>query len=322
MNRFLKMSASQGPASCPLSLQMLLSEIAWAANRGQHTLQGGHDLWEAGARCCCRRPACLHERCERGWRSPRNLRTQTTVHDCHGGLHPIKAGKGKRPTGSLPQHDAEAEDVCFFGALLVGEHLWCCPREGADYGHLRDVVAVADDLGQPHVRQLGHPMAGEQDVGALEVHVHDAFGMEEVKASQHINGDALPPHGPCDLLPGDGLEQVTSVHELGDEKHLVVFYTRTLELHDVAVVQGLEQCHLPGKFFAAGVALVPQHLDGHRIDALQHRLVHLPECTAAELPLTTIVPPGHLDVSGIDVPVVPLHVGDSGGGAIGPRALP
>lgn len=36
------------------------------------------------------------------------------------------------------------------------------------------------------------------------------------------------PHGPCDLLPGDGLEQVTSVHELGDEKHLVVFYTRTL----------------------------------------------------------------------------------------------
>jgi hypothetical protein len=52
-----------------------------------------------------------------------------------------------------------------------------------------------------------------------------------------------------------------------------------LELHDVAVVQRLEQRDLLAELIAGGVALVPQHLDRHRVDALQHRLVHLRHST-------------------------------------------
>jgi len=48
-----------------------------------------------------------------------------------------------------------------------------------------------------------------------------------------------------------------------------------LELHNIAVVQRLEERHLLAELVAGCVALIPQHLHRHRVHPLQHRLVHL-----------------------------------------------
>ena len=58
---------------------------------------------------------------------------------------------------------------------------------------LRDVVSVPDDLGQADVRQLGIAMPCEQDVGALQIHVHDPLGVQVVQTTQHVDADAASP---------------------------------------------------------------------------------------------------------------------------------
>ena len=62
---------------------------------------------------------------------------------------------------------------------------------------------------------------------------------------------------------------------MGDCSNGRTMRMRHLELDDVGVVEALEQADLALELLAAGVALVLQHLDRHRDDALQHRLVHL-----------------------------------------------
>ncbi len=46
------------------------------------------------------------------------------------------------------------------------------------------------DLGQAHICNLGCVVSGQQDVGRLEIKVHDLVGVQEVQASRHIQSYA------------------------------------------------------------------------------------------------------------------------------------
>ena len=60
-------------------------------------------------------------------------------------------------------------------------------------GDLSDIVTVSDDLREAYVRELGLAVPREQDVGALEVHVHDPLGVQEVKSSQDVDCHIFAP---------------------------------------------------------------------------------------------------------------------------------
>ncbi len=46
------------------------------------------------------------------------------------------------------------------------------------------------DLGQAHICNLGRVVSGQQDVGRLEIKVHNLPGVQEVQASRHIQSYA------------------------------------------------------------------------------------------------------------------------------------
>mmetsp|Transcript_2120 Transcript_2120/g.5311 ORF Transcript_2120/g.5311 Transcript_2120/m.5311 type:complete len:426 (+) Transcript_2120:477-1754(+) len=118
-------------------------------------------------------------------------------------------------------------------------------------------------LGQPHIAQLGHAALGQQDVGGLEVAVHNGGGAvvqeEQPHACvvHHAQPD-VPRHVafPQPVLQGAALQQL--------HHHRVPLLTRCVDRHDVAVPQPRQQLHLRAVLWPPLQPLLVQHLDGHR----------------------------------------------------------
>ncbi len=72
---------------------------------------------------------------------------------------------------------------------ITAAHLWSRPCKGADIIQGGQELAV-HDLGQAHVCNLGRVVSGQQDVGRLEIKVHDLPGVQEVQASRYIQSYA------------------------------------------------------------------------------------------------------------------------------------
>lgn len=85
-------------------------------------------------------------------------------------------------------HDRQAVTNMVPGAASV-QTLW--QEAGAD--HLVGDGFGAHDAREAHVRYLGLPVAAQQDVGALEVHVDDAPAVQEVHAACNVQGNAPAP---------------------------------------------------------------------------------------------------------------------------------
>lgn len=77
------------------------------------------------------------------------------------------------------------------------------------------------------------------------------------------------------VIGREGVPQVTLRHVLSDQGDRVLEHTRPQELHDVAMVERLEDGHLVQESFAATSVAGFQHFDGHRSGTVQLSQVHL-----------------------------------------------
>jgi len=68
-------------------------------------------------------------------------------------------------------------------------HLGSRPCKGADIVQGGQELAV-HDLGQAHICDLSCVVSGQQDVGRLEIKVHNLPGVQKVQTSRHIQSYA------------------------------------------------------------------------------------------------------------------------------------
>ena len=72
---------------------------------------------------------------------------------------------------------------------ITEAYLWSRPCKGAHIVQGGQELAV-HDLGQAHICNLGRVVSGQQDIGRLEIEVHDLPGVQEVQASSHVQSYA------------------------------------------------------------------------------------------------------------------------------------
>ena len=170
---------------------------------------------------------------ERRWRAFRNDRS---------GRAGVVA-RGREPPGHhLVQHDTEGPDVTSRvggrADTLLGRHVGGRADGDTDAGQLRPRLLLrTNELGDTEVQNLHEPIAGDEQVGRLDVAVHDAGGMSLRKAS----GDLLrvvDRLGQGDGTAGDlGLDRLALVIRHRDEEPPVRRLVDLVDRADVGMVQ-------------------------------------------------------------------------------------
>ena len=126
---------------------------------------------------------------------------------------------------------------------------------------------ASEELGQAEVHQLGAALAGDEQVGQLDVAVGDAVGVGVGQAGGGVLQDAQRLRRRQPLADLQDLAQVAALDELHDDgvlvRRLVVAHRQHLD--DVGVLERLADAGLADEQVDALLVLAPaaaQHLDG------------------------------------------------------------
>ena len=210
-------------------------------------------------------------------------------------VHRVAHAAGKRLVARrhLVKHRPEREDVGagiqHFSARLLGRHVVDRADRGAGTGDGRDRRVVGrglhDDFGQPEVQHLDLAPARHEDVGRLEVPVHDAVAMRLLQRARNLDPPRDLP-GAIDAGP-DTLGERLSVEKFQDQIALPVSLADVVNRADVRVVQRRDDAGFPPEAIldsALGVRpIVEQDLDRHHpAEADVFGLVHGPHPALTE----------------------------------------
>mmetsp|Transcript_18147 Transcript_18147/g.51802 ORF Transcript_18147/g.51802 Transcript_18147/m.51802 type:complete len:406 (-) Transcript_18147:1496-2713(-) len=137
----------------------------------------------------------------------------------------------QRTDDELMHHHAERPPIDRASVPLAEDRLWREVLRRADEG-----VGAHGLLAAAHVHQLGVPFEVEEHVLRLQIPVHDASSMQVLE--RQSDGGAVELRlrfgQVADLA--DGVEQVASAEELGQEVHILAVLEGFDELHDARVV--------------------------------------------------------------------------------------
>ncbi len=187
----------------------------------------------------------------------------------------------RRPSGEhLVEQDAERIDVrgrpdrsCLSDHLLRG-HVARSPEPRTAQ---RQGLPFVEVPRQPEIGDLGRAIGREQDVGRLQVAVHDPapvchlHGLGQLGQQRRRLASRLG-------CARDGLSQVAPFQELHREKWAALMLAHIVDLHDVRVAQLRHHLRFalePRPFVRSGVRAGLQHLQSdHAVQAQVQRLVN------------------------------------------------
>ena len=206
------------------------------------------------------------------------------VHDAVHRRQDAVGGVVRRPTRQrLVERRAQRPHVARLGRRLASGHLGSQVRRRAGHGsgHRDGRVSGTRDA---EVGQLGGAVGGDQDVGRLDVPVHDARRVCRGKSLGHLReqGRGLGRRQAA-VVGGDGGEVSTS-DVLHDEPLLVTFGDEVEDSDDVRMVEPGSEPGLPLGAHQVERAAVREHaepLDGDL--AAEHLVDGEPDCPHAAL---------------------------------------
>mmetsp|Transcript_3995 Transcript_3995/g.11608 ORF Transcript_3995/g.11608 Transcript_3995/m.11608 type:complete len:213 (+) Transcript_3995:1113-1751(+) len=180
-------------------------------------------LWCRGPGIGVHRQAALQRRHQRG--------RATSAHIRNLAPHRLLARH------QLQQQNAHAVDVRLLGTLQPQEQFWGCVCKGAcsgDGGH----VFVTQQLGQPHIGDLGAPLLRQQHIRTLQVPVNDFGCVNMAHATQNVAGEVEPAAAPGELpsfVRRKCLPQIATLAELEDHRRCAVSQHNPEQLHHIHV---------------------------------------------------------------------------------------
>jgi len=148
------------------------------------------------------------------------------------------------------------------------------------------------DLGEPEVEDLHLATGVHEDVGGLDVPVHDSFGVRRLQRIGDLDRQCQQRFH-LQALPGDRLRQRLALEQLHDHKVLPLVLLDRIDRADVRVIEGRGGTRLALEPLQGGGVLLEilgQELERH--PASEPRvlgLVHDAHPTAAELTSHTVV---------------------------------
>mmetsp|Transcript_22890 Transcript_22890/g.63243 ORF Transcript_22890/g.63243 Transcript_22890/m.63243 type:complete len:258 (-) Transcript_22890:1432-2205(-) len=219
----------------------------------QHRRQAGRELPEGWACSRVLVPCGGHELCQHGgavwgdaWAQPFLYHTHSRLQWGHVTVRHL-AGQ------QLPDDNRKGEDVGLLAIRLVLNDLWRHPAVGAG---LCSHVACPNDACHAKISDLDDPMLIHEQVGCLQVSVHDFALVQVVHAPGHLQRH-LEYLGKAHLaLPADVVVHAAARHELKHDAQVGLARACADELHHILVADLAHDGHLLQEFLVlAGVIL-------------------------------------------------------------------
>ena len=166
------------------------------------------------------------------------------------------SAEGQSAGGHLVKHHAEGKQVGariqFFSLGLLGRHIGdgaqsrartgevFFDHDGSRGGHVGDFAGGGGNglhFGQAEVEDLGVAAFGDENIGRLDVAVHDAAGVRGIEGVGNFDSqgeDCFQLHGPV----ADQVLERGAVEELHDQEGAVPFLANVVDSTDVGMIEG------------------------------------------------------------------------------------
>ncbi len=209
--------------------------------------------------------------------------------------HAGAVGAVRRRTGqAFVQHARQRVDVGPVGHLVVGEPLRSHVFPGADRGAELGEFFVGGRAGDAEVDEVGEVVTGDQDVGRLDITMHDPRGVGGVEGRGDLGDDGHRARRRQRAIPFEQAVQVGALDKAHLHEHFSVDFAVVVNGNDVRFLQTAG-----GPRFA----LHPLPEDGVLAELIGHQLdrdrplldgvfglVDLAHSTAAEQPFQVVGP--------------------------------
>ncbi len=155
------------------------------------------------------------------------------ISDRNGVLAVVRRAPGKELVGHDPQRKQVGTAVDRFPRDLLGRHEHRRAEVADVLGQMR-----AGDARDPEIRELRHPVLGEEDIRGLDVPVDDSAGVGDVEGRPHLTDDLENPLARERLLLDQPVEARTR-NELHDQVELAgdVVLPDVEDSYDVRVIE-------------------------------------------------------------------------------------